>query len=125
MLLETGDTVLVSHRRLFDGDEPRFFVGQILACDGPLFKAEGYSFVRDLSTGHIVKKPEKRTKLISLSAPGQIVYQLPGGIDMDLLDVVSRSNDTILVAGPRQIMNLSEHTHCGRFQAGAHNSFFV
>lgn len=124
MMLETGDTVLVSHRRLFDGDEPRFFVGQTIACEGPLFKAEGYTFVRDLSNGHIVKKEEKRTKILSLSAPGQIVYQLPDEIDMESIDVVSRNADAVLVAGPRQIMNLSEHTHCGRFQTPVSSSFF-
>ena len=124
MILESGDTVLVSHRRLFDGDEARFFVGRTIRCEGALFKAEGYSFVRDLANGHIVRKPERRTKVISLSAPGQIVYQLPADLDLDSVDIISRTSETMLVCGPRQIMNLSEHTQSGRFQNSLGGSCF-
>ena len=115
MILESGDTVLISHRRLFDGDEARFFVGRTIVCEGPLLKAEGYSFVRDLSNGHIIKKQEKRTKVLSLASPGQIVYQLPGNIDVASVDIVNRNSEAVLVAGADQIMNLSERTHCGQF----------
>ncbi len=114
MMFESGDMVLVSHRHLYEGDGDRFFIGRTIVCEGPLIKAEGYSFVRDLSNGHIIKKQEKRTKVLSLSTPGQMVYQLPC-IDLELIDIVSRNSDAVLVAGPRQIMNLSEHTHCGHF----------
>ena len=62
MMLEPGDLVLVSNRRLFDGDAARFFIGRTMTCEGPLFKAEGYSFMRDLSNGHVIKKEEKRTR---------------------------------------------------------------
>jgi hypothetical protein len=32
MLLKEGDKILVAHRRLFEKDEVRFFVGQVAAC---------------------------------------------------------------------------------------------
>ena len=115
MMLESGDTVLIAHRRLFEGDAARFFIGRTIACEGPLFKAEGYSFTRDLSNGHIIKKEEKRIKVLSLSSPGQIVYQLPGDIELESIDIVSRNADAILVAGSRHIMDLSERSHCGHF----------
>ena len=81
MILESGDVVFVSHRRLFEGDEARFFVGRTLICEGSLVKVEGYSFVRDLSNGHVVKKQEKRTKVLCLATAGQIVYELPRDIE--------------------------------------------
>ena len=115
MILEQGDNVLVSHRRLFESDEARFFVGRTIACEDSLVKAEGYSFVRDLASGHIIKKEEKRTKVLSLVAPGQLVYQLPADIDVDAVDIASGNGDAMLVCGRRPIMNLSERTHCGHF----------
>ena len=115
MILENGNNVLISHRRLFDGDEARYFVGRSIVCEGSLIKAEGYSFVRDLSNGHIIKKQEKRIKVFSLASPGQMVYQLPGEIELENLDIISRNSEAMLVAGATQIMNLSEHTHCGQF----------
>ena len=99
MILETGDCILVSHRRLFDGDEARFFVGEVLVCEGDLVKVRGYSFVRDLANGHIVKKEEQRVKIFSFSAPGKIVYQLPDKIDLENVDIDSQNGEAMLVEG--------------------------
>ena len=115
MLIDLGDSVLVSHRRMFERDEIRFFVGRTIACEGSLLKAEGYSFVRDLASGYIVKKSEKRTKILSLASAGYIVYQLDKGINIDNVDIDSGDGDAILVDGSRKIMNLSERSHSGRF----------
>ena len=115
MILESGDVVLVSNRRMFERDETRFFVGRTVACDGPLFKAEGFTFVRDLSNGHIIKKEEKRIKLISLDSPGHIVYQLPGDINVDNVDIESGNGDAYMVDGSKRLLNLSERSHCGHF----------
>jgi hypothetical protein len=115
MIIEPGDLVLVAHRRLFEGDAARFFVGRTMACEGSLFKAEGYSFMRDLSNGHIIKKEEKRIKILSFSSPGQLVYQLPGDVELESVEIVSRNADDVLMAGARCVMDLSERTHCKHF----------
>jgi len=113
MILENGDVVLVSNRRMFERDEMRFFVGRTIACEGPLFKAEGFTFVRDLSNGHIIKKEEKRIKVLSLDSPGQIVYQLPSEIDLENVDIESGNGDAFIVDGAKRLLNLCERAHCG------------
>lgn len=113
MLLEIGDTVLVSHRRMFQHDEARFFVGRTMACDRELFKLEGFSFVRDLSSGQVIRKDEKRIKLLSLASPGYIFYQLTGEIDVERINVRNETGDLFLTDGRRTLMNLSERSHCG------------
>lgn len=115
MLIENGDVILVSHRRMFERDETRYFLGRTLACEGPLLKAEGYSFVRDLSNGMIIKKEEKRIKLLSLDSPGHIVYQLPGDVNVDNVDIASGNGDAYMVDGCNRLLNLSERSHSGRF----------
>jgi hypothetical protein len=115
MILETGDVVLVSSRRLFEREESRFFLGRTVASEGSLLKIEGFTFVRDLSNGQIVKKEEKRVKVISLDCSGYIVYQLPGDITLDKVDIESGNGDAFLVEGNRRLLNLSERTHCGHF----------
>ena len=115
MILENGDVLLVSNRRLFERDESRFFVGRTVACDGPLLKAEGFTFVRDLANGHIIKKAEKRMKVLSLDSPGYIVYQLAPDIDVDGLDIDTYNGDTFLVDGRQRLLNLTERTHSGHF----------
>ncbi len=115
MILEADDIVLVSHRRMFERDEMRFFLGRTLDCEGALVKAEGYTFARDLSNGQIVKKPEKRIKVFSIDSHGHIVYQLPGRIDVDRVDIESGNGDAFLVHDTNRILNLSERTHSGHF----------
>ncbi len=113
MLVEIGDTVLVSHRRMFQHDESRFFVGQIIACDHELLKLEGYTFVRDLSSGMVIRKDEKRIKLLSLDSAGYIFYQIPGQIDVGQIRVANESGEVILMAGSKVLMNLAERSHSG------------
>ncbi len=115
MILKIGDVLLVSNRRLFERDEKRFFVGRTIACEGPLVKVEGFSFVQDLSNGHVTRKEEKRIKVLSLQSPGYIVYQLSSDIDVDNLDIESCSGDAYLVDGIQRLLNLTERTHCGHF----------
>ena len=115
MILDRGDVLIVSNRRLFERDETRFFVGRTVACEGPLVKAEGFSFVRDLSNGHVIRKQEKRVKVLSLDSPGYIVYQLAGDIDIDNIDIESGNGDAYLIDGAKRLLNLTERTHGGHF----------
>lgn len=115
MILDKEDTVLVSNRRMFESDEARFFLGRTIACEGPLVKVEGFTFVRDLSSGTFVKKDEKRVKVLSLDSPGFIVYQLPNDVSLETANIKSGDGDALLVDGTRQLMNLSERAHCGHF----------
>jgi hypothetical protein len=113
MLLDNGDVILVSHRRMFQHDEARFFVGRTVACDRELVKLEGFSFVRDLSSGHVIRKDEMRVKLLSLASPGYIFYQLPDVKDVSKVHVEDQAGDVTLMDGKRALMNLSERSHCG------------
>lgn len=115
MILNAGDIVLVSHRRIFERDEARYFLGRTVACEGDLLKLDGFTFARDLANGHMVKKNEWRTKLLSLTSPGYIVYQLPNDVDIEQAYIHNRNGETVLVDGARELMNLSERTHSGRF----------
>ena len=74
--------------------------------------------MRDLANGHVLKKEEKRTRVLSFSSLRQIVYQLPGDIELDSIDIVSRNADAALMAGSRHFMDLSERTHCGHCECG-------
>ena len=115
MILGNDSIVFISHRRMFEGDESRFFLGRVIACDGTLLKVQGFTFVRDLSNGHVVKKEETRVKILSLDSPGFIVYQLPSDVSIESATIQCSDGDAILFDGPRVLMNLSERTHCGHF----------
>ena len=114
-ILDQGEVVVVSNRRMFERDETRFFVGRTIVCEGPLLKAEGFTFVKDLSNGHIIRKEEKRIKVLSLNSPGHIVYQLPSDVDVANVNIESGNGDAYMVDGSKKLLNLTERTHCGQF----------
>jgi hypothetical protein len=115
MILNEGDVVLVSHRRMFERDESRYFLGRVKTSEGDLLKVEGFTFVRDLSNGLVIKKEELRTRVLSLVSAGHIVYQLSNDIDINQAQIKGGSGDVVLIDGIHQIMNLSERSHCGHF----------
>ncbi|MEJ2232037.1 MAG: hypothetical protein P8X46_12755 [Nitrospirales bacterium] len=114
MLLKEGDTIFVAHRRLFEKDEVRFFVGRVDAYEGGVVKATGRSYVRDVMRGRMIEKEEKRTKILSLSSGTLLVYQLPEAVKVDALKFLDEEGRVSLTDGKNFTMNLSEHTHGGR-----------
>ena len=87
-MLEQGDKILIVHRRLFEKDTPRFFVGEVQAYEDGLAKVKGYTFVKDLFSGSMKKKPDLRTKVMSIVSGTFIVYQLPVTVLLDSVSVL-------------------------------------
>jgi len=84
-VLAVGDKLHVMTRRLFADDVHPHFVGAVSAVAGPLFRAQGYSFVFDSGTNSYVKHPEARTRLFSLSDAGHIINVIPQEVDLNSL----------------------------------------
>lgn len=110
-LIEPGSCVLVVHRRLFERDDNRLFVGQIEAMELGVVRVTGYSFVRDAMAGKVERKSESRTKLLSLTSGTLIVYLLPAAFDLSKAEVHCRETEMWLTDGSDYSMNLSEWTH--------------
>lgn len=114
MLLNEGDNLLIAHRRLFDKDESRFFLGKVVAYDMGLVKVQGHSFVRDVLSGRIIEKAELRTKIFSLTSGTLLVYQLPGTVSMDSFVLTADEGRLHATDGKGFKMNLADHAHAGR-----------
>ncbi len=82
-MLKQGEKILIAHRRLFEKDTPRFFIGEVQAYEDGLAKVKGYTFVKDLFSGNMKKKSDLRTKIMSIISGTFIVYQLPVTVLLD------------------------------------------
>ncbi len=111
MILESGSKILVAHRRLFDTDGARFFVGTIDGYEAGVARATGYSWVRDLYSGKFIRKNEQRTKIFAVGSGTLIVYSLPNSIDMSRLKFEQTEMQTLLLDGASFKMDLSETEH--------------
>lgn len=108
MILQAGDKVLVAHRRLFENDHGRYFVGEVEAFDFGIAKVRGWSWMRDSYQGAPVRKADLRTKLLSLSSGTLILYVLPRSTVLESLRLASEGGELVLTDGEQFVMNLAE-----------------
>ena len=110
LVIKPGDRVLACHRRLFENDEPRYFVGEVLSSNDSVIKIRGYSHLRDLSTGHFQRKPEIRTKLVSVTSGAHILYELPNETPVDSMRIESVGGKVQLRGDGGFGMDLTEYS---------------
>lgn len=85
MIIKTGEKLHVITRRLFDGDVRRHFSGVVTEVEGALVRLEGYVFVFEGGTNSWIKRPEKRTRILSVGDSGHIVKVMPQNVDLEAL----------------------------------------
>ncbi len=83
MLLSEGEKVHVIARRLFDSDLRRHFVGEVKAVKETSFRVQGYAFIFDAGTGKYVRRPDRRTRVISLVDASNVIVVLPPEVDLE------------------------------------------
>ena len=113
IVLGAGDKVLVVHRRLFEGDEHRFFVGEVESCADAVAAVTGRTWVRDPRSAQIVAKQDERTKLIPLAAGTFITYRLPAATDVASVRIEQdgATGRVVLTDDRTLLMDLSERIH--------------
>jgi len=83
-ILKRGENVLVIHRRRFDKDIRRHFIGTVEAYEDGVVRASGYVFVNDDLNKHVfLKRPDRRIKLIPIASGDVIVNVIPPTVDIE------------------------------------------
>jgi len=83
-ILKRGENILVIHRRRFDKDIRRHFIGTVDAYEDGVARASGYVFVIDDLNKHLfMKRPDRRTKLVPIGSGDVIVNILPEPVDIE------------------------------------------
>lgn len=96
-LIRSGDKLLFSHRRLFENDQARYFVGVVDEFEQDIAVVTGRTFVWDAMHGRFLRKPDKRTKLLSLSSGTLICYRLPEATRIDELRIEDRDEHRLVL----------------------------
>jgi hypothetical protein len=115
MILQDGDKVLIVHRRLFEQDRSRYFVGIVDGYEAGIAKVTGYSWYQDTFAGKFVGKHDSRCKILSLASGTLMAYQLPAETDLNKLAFELDGKGSVYLtdhAGFR--MNLDEKDHAAR-----------
>jgi len=108
MILESGTKVLLSHRRLFETDHARYFIGVVEGYEDGLARVTGHTWLRDGYTGEYVHKDDERTKIISITSGTVIVYQLPSSLQLGELAMRTEGHQVFLTDGADFCMDMTE-----------------
>jgi hypothetical protein len=77
MIIKPGDKIHVIARRNFEGDMRRHFAGEITEASESVVLAKGYVFAFNSRTNQYVRRPEQRTRVVSLVDAKNIINMLP------------------------------------------------
>jgi hypothetical protein len=85
MLLIPGEKIHLISRRGFDQDLRRHFAGEVVECTDTAMRVEGYVFILDPATNDFVRRPERRTRIVSLTDANNLINIIPGNVDLESL----------------------------------------
>ena len=123
MILQNGAKILVAHRRLFDADHGRFFVGLVEGYDDGIACVSGHTWIRDGYTGEFKRKDDERTKLIAIGSGNVIVYLLPTHVPLSSMQLVVAGTSVHLRGEGGFEMDLTEGVlHAGERSPGSRRS---
>lgn len=88
MVLNIGEKIHVVTRRLFESDAKRHFAGEIEAAGENVVRLRGYAFVFefDAMVNHFVRRPELRTRIVSLTDSDNLINVIPSKVDLEELE---------------------------------------
>ena len=85
MILSPGEKIHLIVRRQFENDLRRHFVGEVKAATEIVARIESYMFVFDPVKNEYAKRPEMRTKIVSLVDNGNVITIIPPHVDLSAL----------------------------------------
>ena len=110
-MIAADTKVLVVHRRLFEKDQSRYFVGRVEGYEYGVAKISGRTWSRD-QYGRLMRKDDERTKIVSLSSGTLLVYQLPFDCDLEQITIEADAAGHIALSdGAKFAMDLTETPH--------------
>ena len=108
-LLNPGEKIHVIHRRHFEKDPRRHFVGQVESYENGIARASGCVFVVDDLNKHMfVKRPDRRIKLLPIVSGDVIVNILPQHLDLDQVHYQLKDRALLVTDGDSWSMDVKE-----------------
>jgi len=107
-VLSLGEKIHVVHRRLLEKEPHRHFVGTVLAVDNSVARVSGYVFTVDHVKFQFIRRPELRTRLISLISGDVLVNILPPQVDVEKITYLQEAKAVRVTDGSDWHLDLSE-----------------
>jgi hypothetical protein len=109
MILHKREKIHVVHRRHFEKDVHRHFMGVVDDYQDGVARVTGHVYAVDLVKFAFVKRPEKRTRLISIVSGEVLVNILPPTVDLEKIIYRQQKNAVRVTDGSDWYLDLSEY----------------
>jgi hypothetical protein len=108
MILEKGEKVHVIHRRNFEKDPHRHFVGVVDAYENGIARVTGHIYTVDLVKFSFFRRQEQRTRIIPLGSGDVLVNVLPPSVDLAKITYKQEKKSVRVTDGSDWHMDISE-----------------
>ena len=107
MILKQGEKVHVIHRRKLEKEPRRHFIGTVEGYDQGVARITGHLYTLERNSLSYVKRPEKRTRLVSIVSGDVLVNVLPDDVNLDAI-TYQQKGKTVRVTDGNWHLDLSE-----------------
>ncbi|MDX1952433.1 MAG: hypothetical protein SFY81_09620 [Verrucomicrobiota bacterium] len=109
MILKPGEKIHVIHRRNYDKDQHRHFIGVVDAYEGGIARVSGHTYTVDTTTFKFLRRPELRTRIIAL-ASDVLINIIPTSVDLEKITYRQEKKAVRVTDGSDWHLDLSEFT---------------
>ena len=110
MILNSGEKIHVIHRPRFEKDPHRHFAGVVEAYENGVARATGYIYLVDRTKLVFVRRPDRRTRLVSVCSGDAWINILPPSVDLEKI-VYRHEGDVVRVTdGSEWHLDITEYS---------------
>lgn len=108
MILQKGEKIHVIHRRHLDKEPQRHFVGVVDDYEYGVARVTGHMFAVDPVKAVFFRRPELRTRIISLQSGEALVNVLPPSVNLDNIVYKTEQKSLRVTDGADWHMDISD-----------------
>ena len=109
-ILCPGEKIHVIHRRHFEHEPHRHFVGVVDAYEGGVARVVGHVYAVDTTTFKFFRRPELRTRIISAASGEVLINVLPVTVDLEKIVYKIEAQAVHVTDGTDWHLDISEVT---------------
>jgi len=108
MILQKGEKIHVIHRRHFDKDPHRHFIGIVDECENGLARVTGHIYTVDTVKYEFFRRSEMRTRIVALASGDVIINIVPPSVDLEKVTYKQEKKSVRVTDGSDWHMDISD-----------------
>src|SRR5579862_6964039 len=108
MILQPGEKIHVIHRRHFEKDPHRHFLGVVDDYENGLARVTGHIYTVDLVKFNFFRRPEVRTRIVALHSGDLLINIIPPSVDLEKVVYKQEKKGVRMTDGSDWFMEISD-----------------